>query len=159
MSEQKSFDIVRNGYDPGQVSREISSMQAQIDSLSDKVVTYIGQLEKISAQFRTLRDRYQELVSEVTMREKAADDVTRLALREANTVIENAQRNADDIIEEALFKAKSILAQAESYNEESDRKKGELKAHLEEFISLLDRCEVPEAPDLDSLVKKITSEE
>ena len=159
MSEHKSFDIVRNGYDPGQVSREINSMQAQIESLSDKVITYRGQLEKISAQFKTLRDRYQELVSEVTMREKAADDVTRLALREANTVIENAQRNADAIIEEAMFKAKSLLAEAESFNDESNRKKGELKAHLEEFISLLDRCEVPETPDLDSLVKKITSEE
>ena len=159
MSETSSFDIVRNGYDPGQFSRKINAMQSQIDSLNDLVMTYKGQIEKVSAQFRTLRDRYQELVSELTMREKAADDVTRLALREANSVIENAQRNADAIIEEALFKAKSLLAETESYNDESNRRKGELKAHLEQFIETLNGCEAPEAPDLDSLVKKITSEE
>ena len=145
MSENSSFDIVRNGYDPGQVSRKINAMQSQVDSLNDLVLTYKGQIEKVSAQFKTLRDRYQELVSELTMREKAADDVTRLALREANSVIENAQRNADAIIE--------------SYNDESNRRKGELKAHLEQFIETLNGCEAPEAPDLDSLVKKITSEE
>ena len=159
MSENSSFDIVRNGYDPGQVSRKINAMQSQIDSLNDLVLTYKGQIEKVSAQFKTLRDRYQELVSELTMREKAADDVTRLALREANSVIENAQRNADAIIEEALFKAKSLLAETESYNDESNRRKGELKARLEQFIETLNGCEAPEAPDLDSLVKKITSEE
>lgn len=159
MSELKGFDIVRNGYDPNQVLTEMERLQTQINTLNEKILIYQSQIETVSNQFKTLRQRYQALVSEIAMREKAADDVARLALREANSVIENAQRNADDIIAEAVFKAESLLEEVSSYNDEAGKVKAELKDRMTEFISILEKYDLPEKPDLNSLVKQITEED
>ncbi|MBQ9037347.1 MAG: DivIVA domain-containing protein [Erysipelotrichaceae bacterium] len=159
MSELKGFDIVRNGYDPNQVIAELDRLQTQINTLNEKIVIYQSQIETLHGQFNTLRNRYQTLVSELGMREKAADDVARLALREANSVIENAQKNADDIIAEAVFKAQSMLEEVNIYNRETSKLKAELKEKLNEFVAILDKYDLPEQPDINSLVKQITEED
>ena len=159
MSELKGFDIVRNGYDPNQVIAELDRLQTQINTLNEKIVIYQSQIETLHGQFNTLRSRYQTLVSELSMREKAADDVARLALREANSVIENAQKNADDIIAEAVFKAQTMLEEVNIYNRETGKLKAELKEKLNEFVAILDKYDLPEQPDINSLVKQITEED
>ena len=146
MSEDIRFDIVRAGYDPVQVDDELRRLNTQIDSLTGKVNAYQEQIELVDSQFQAIRQRYQMLINELSMREKAADDVTRIALKEANTVIETAQNNADSIINEAILAAQKILIDVQQYNTESFAIKQSLKKEMMNFINVLDKYEFPKLP-------------
>lgn len=148
MSNYQRFDVVRNGYDTFQVDSEINRLTSQINSLNEKILVYQRQIEVVSNQFNQIRQRYQQIASELAMKEKAADDVTRLALREANSVIETAQNNADDIINEAIINAKAMLKEVEQYKDETLEIKRDLKLKLEEYLQVLEKYELPDAPDI-----------
>jgi len=158
MSNYQRFDLVRSGYDPNQVNNELDRLQSRINDLSEQILGYQSQIETMGRQFNTIRQRYQQLVSELAMRERAADDVARLALREANSVIETAQNNADDIIQESIVNAQSILREVNQYNQESQTIKINLKKAMQEYIEILNKYDVPAEPDLDSLIEKINSQ-
>ena len=158
MSNYQRFDLVRSGYDPNQVNNELDRLQSRINDLSEQILGYQSQIETMGRQFNTIRQRYQQLVSELAMRERAADDVARLALREANSVIETAQNNADDIIQESIVNAQNILREVNQYNQESQTIKINLKKAMQEYIEILNKYDVPAEPDLDSLIEKINSQ-
>ncbi|MBR0138315.1 MAG: DivIVA domain-containing protein [Erysipelotrichaceae bacterium] len=139
MSEINRFNLVRNGYDCYQVDNELDRLNFQIQSLNEKIVMYQNQIDNINNNFVTLKKRYQMLVSELSMKEKAADDVARIALKEANAIFENAQSNADKIIQQSIVDAQAIIEQVQQYNDESfaqiDRIKEELMASVEKLNS------------------------
>lgn len=156
MSEQQErFMVVHNGYDCYQVNNEIDRLEFQIQTLNEKIVMYQNQIETVNNQFSTIKQRYQMLVNELSMREKAADDVARIALKEANSVIENAQVNADGIIQEAIIDAQSLLSEVEQYNKESSRLKLELRDKMAAFIKVLDQYEDPSTTDLQKMIEEI----
>lgn len=148
MSNYQRFDIVRNGYDTFQVNSEIDRLTAQINALNEKILTYQRQIETVSSQFNQIRTRYQQIANELSMREKAVDDVGRLALREANSVIETAHNNADDIINEAMVNAQNVLKEVEQYKQETMEIKRDLRLKLEEYLRILDKYELPDAPKI-----------
>lgn len=143
MSENFQFDTVNNGYDPYQVNSEIRRLKAQIKALNERIMLYQNQIETVSSQFNIIKQRYQTLVSELSMREKAADDVARIALREANSVIETAQRNADDIVNEAIINSQNVMNQAKLYNTESLKIRKQLREQMASFIEILDGSDNP----------------
>ncbi|MBR0385600.1 MAG: DivIVA domain-containing protein, partial [Erysipelotrichaceae bacterium] len=150
MSQRPQFDIVRAGYDPVQVEDELSRLQKQVDGLREKVTGYEDRIETLDTQFQAIKQRYSMLIDELSLREKAADDVTRLALKEANSVIETAQNNADGIISDAILTAQKILAEVQQYNTESFAIKQGLKKEMENFISVLDKYELPHLGPIES---------
>ncbi len=143
MSNVGKFDIVRSGYDVSQVNIELERQENEIKLLNEQIKKYQNQLEVLSNQFEVLKNRYQTLVSELEMRERAADNMSRLALQEANSVIENAQNNADDILNEAIFMAQSILTEVNQYNAESLKLKNQLKSQLEQYLTVLEKYDLP----------------
>lgn len=152
MSEVNRFNLVRNGYDCYQVDNEIDRLNYQIQGLNEKIVMYQNQIETISNNFVALKKRYQTLVGELQMREKAADDVARLALREANTIFDNAQQNADKIIQEAIIEAQSIIEQVQQYNDNSFAQLADIKAQLAGYIEKIDAFERIEVPVIENQV-------
>ncbi|MEG1066272.1 MAG: hypothetical protein RSD85_01845, partial [Erysipelotrichaceae bacterium] len=53
--------------------------------------------------------KYKEIQNDLSIKENAAEGMSRMALREANLVIDTANSNADLIVKEALVNAKTIL--------------------------------------------------
>jgi len=159
MADFNRFNVVYNGYDQYQVNNEIENLEFQIQSLNEKIVMYQNQIETINNQYSIIKQRYQMLVSEMSMREKAAEDVTRLALKEANTIIENAQTNADQIIQEAISDSQSLLDEVQKYNDESFTLKQGLKEYLVNFTNLLDKLNAPSVPDIQDKINELKSEE
>ena len=102
MSELRRFNLVSNGYDCYQVNNEIDRLEYHIQELNEKIMMYQKQVETVNNQFTMIKKRYQLLVSELSMREKQADDVARLALKEANSMIEDAKNIIDKAIKYGL---------------------------------------------------------
>lgn len=98
------FRVMKNGYDRFAVDDAVDRYVREIDSLKKQLDLTSRQIQSANEQLAVIRQRYQTLVSELTVKEKAADDIARLALKEANTIIETAaeqrgrdcERSADD---------------------------------------------------------------
>ncbi|MBQ4253224.1 MAG: DivIVA domain-containing protein [Erysipelotrichaceae bacterium] len=149
MSEINRFNLVRNGYDCYQVDNELDRLNFQIQSLNEKIVMYQNQIDNINNNFVTLKKRYQMLVSELSMKEKAADDVARIALKEANAIFENAQNNADKIIQQSIVDAQAIIEQVQQYNDESFAQINRIKEELMASVEKLNGFQPVEIPNIE----------
>ena len=94
------------------------------------------------------------MISELNVREKAADDIARLALREANTVIASAQNNADSIVKEALVTARLVLLEIARISNEAKDVKVDMQEKLEALTASLEAFTVPTVPVLEILNHK-----
>jgi len=147
MSELRRFNLVSNGYDCYQVNNEIDRLEYHIQELNERILMYQNQIETVNNQFAMIKKRYQMLVSELSAREKQADDVARLALKEANSMIEEAQNNADAIINEAVLEVESYMNSIKQYNEEASNAKQAVKAAISELLEKLNEYDQIEVPD------------
>ena len=154
MSEINRFNLVRNGYDYYQVDNELDRLNFQIQSLNEKIVMYQNQIDNINNNFVTLKKRYQVLVSELSMKEKAADDVARIALKEANAIFENAQNNADKIIQQSIVDAQAIIEQVQQYNEDSFAQLKKIREELMNSVAKIDALQPVEIPVIPDVEKK-----
>jgi len=148
MSEQYRFNLVQSGYDCYQVNSEIDRLEFHIQELNEKILMYQNNIEAVNNQFAMIKKRYQLLVSELSSREKQADDVARLALKEANTIIEEAQKNADKIIQNAMVEIQDYIDQVNQYNQRTIASNNEIKAAMNNLVNSINTYESIEVPNL-----------
>lgn len=152
MSEKPSrFRIMKQGYDRFEVDHAISELQSQIEEMQSKLTLYKSQTETSQTQLNLVKQRYQTLISELNMREKAADEIARLALKEANHIIDAAQNNADSIVREALSTARIILVEMARISADASEVKEELKDKLDALSKSLEDLTLPAIPNLTFL--------
>ena len=147
MSEVRRFNLVSNGYDCFQVNNEIDRLEYHIQELNEKILVYQNQIETVNNQFAMIKKRYQLLVSDLSSREKQADDVARLALKEANSMIDEAQKNADSIIEEAVLEVQNYIDSIKQFNDsQADANKvvREAVANLMEALNKYENVKLPD---------------
>lgn len=147
MSELRRFNLVSNGYDCYQVNNEIDRLEYHIQELNERILMYQNQIETLNNQFAMIKKRYQMLVSELSAREKQADDVARLALKEANSMIEQAQNNADAIINEAVLEVQQYIDTIQQYNQKANDSKKAVREALSELLNRLNEYDQIEVPD------------
>lgn len=147
MNELRRFNLVANGYDCYQVNSEIDRLEYLIQELNQRILIYQNQIETVNNQFAMIKKRYQLLVSELSMREKQADDVARLALREANSMIDEASYNADSIIEEAILEVQQYVDTVKEYNQASLEAKKQLTEAVQQLMEKLKIYDEIQLPD------------
>ena len=147
MSEPKPrFRINKRGYDRFSVDDTLDRLTFERDSLKQQLDTYGKQMSEANEQLISIKQRYQSLVSELGVREKAADDIARLALKEANSVIASAQNNADSIVREALSTARIVLVEIARISKEAKGIKKEMHNQLDALTKALDNFVIPVIP-------------
>ena len=155
------FRILKQGYDRFEVDRILDQYESQLKHLQEKLDSYQNQLKAAEKQIDLMKQRYDMLQNEVLTKEKAAQQVHSLALKESNTIIETANKNADLIVSEALSTARMMLMEVSKMSEQTNQVKMDLKKQLSGLSMLLDDIELPDIPHLDWLQenKKQSGEE
>lgn len=155
------FRILKQGYDRFEVDRILDQYESQLKQLQEKLDSYQNQLKAAEKQIDLMKQRYDMLQNEVLTKEKAAQQVHSLALKESNTIIETANKNADLIVSEALSTARMMLMEVSKMSEQTNQVKMDLKKQLSGLSMLLDDIELPDIPHLDWLQenKKQSGEE
>lgn len=143
------FRIMKNGYDRFAVDDELQRLEFKLSAQEQQLQSYMRQTELASEQLSVIKDRYQSLVSELNLREKAADDIARLALKEANAVIRSAQHNADSILQEALSTARMVLLEIARISQDAHGLKQEMQLQLKDLSETLEAFKLPELPSLN----------
>ena len=146
-----SFRVMRNGYDRFAVDSAIDNYTLQIEELEKEIATYKNNIEDLNHQLVNMKDRYNSIMSGIMARERAADDISRIALKEANQIIDAAKKNADFIIMESLNKSKVVLADLVKISNETGTLKQEMRDQLNKIYHDLDELKAPNLPDLDWL--------
>lgn len=150
MSEIK-FETMKNGYNRYQVDDKIAQLMSEIETLQKKVDLYSHRLDEVEEQYETYKQKYLTLSSEIRIKEKAAEDIARIALKEANMIVQTANDNADVIVKEALTSARVILLEINKLGEET----GEIKSRMIQELNKLDQAlhefEVPQKINVDLL--------
>ncbi len=145
------FDTMKNGYNRYQVDDYLNELEAQSAMLHRKVEMFRQRSEEVEKQLHMIRQKYQSVVDGLSAKERAADDMARMAMKEANIIVDTAQQNADVIVREALMTARSILLDIAKLGNEASELKGNMYEQLQELSRALDEFEVPPIPDMDLL--------
>lgn len=152
--EKPLFDNMKNGYNRYQVDDYLNELELQVSMLKQKAETYEQRNEDIEKQLKAIVKRYHFITDGLSAKEKAADEMTRMAVKEANMVVETAQHNADVIVKEALMMARTILLDIAKLGNEATELKGTMNEQVQALSRALDEFEVPPMPDMDLLNRK-----
>ncbi|WP_323617184.1 DivIVA domain-containing protein [Erysipelothrix rhusiopathiae] len=147
MSHKPKFRVMRQGYDRFEVDQMITNLEHDKTILTKQIELYQKQVESLQEQRDIIKKRYQQLVSESGVREKAAEEMSRLALREANSIIDTAYMNADMIVREAMSTSRQVLVEISRISNESNELRDELKEKLMELEVAIDDLTLPDAPN------------
>ena len=148
VARKPRFRITKQGYDRFTVDDTLDRLTFEIETLKTQLETYSKQMDEANAQLTDIKARYQTLLGELHVREKAADDIARLALKEANTVIASAQNNADTIVKEALSTARIVLVEIARISKEAKGVKKEMQDQVAALTKALDDFVIPSLPAL-----------
>ncbi len=151
--EKPEFRVMKNGYDRFAVDQAVSNYILEIENLQKKIDLYNRQTVAVTEQLNTVKVRYQSLVSEITVKEKAAEELSLIALREANIIIGSAQNNADSIVKEAISTARLILVDLTKLSSEVTGMKSDVQKQLETLLQNFDDFKLPTLPALEWLEK------
>lgn len=121
-------------------------LETDIAELINKNEVLKKQLETVISELDHSRRRYDLLLNEMRNRENANDEISRLAMKDANAIIETAHVNADIIIREALSSAREVLIEIARISNESHELKGKLGVKLKKMEAILEGLDLPESP-------------
>ena len=153
--DRYAFDTMKNGYNRYQVEDYIQTQKLQMESLQKKLEKANLLKEELTREYHELETRYRYVSENLEVKEKAADEMTRMAMKEANMIVDTAHRNADAIVKESLMMARGILMEVARLGDEANDLKGSMRKELQKITQALDDFEAPEIPDLDLLKKEI----
>ena len=153
--DRYAFDTMKNGYNRYQVEDYIQTQKLQMESLQKKLEKANLLKEELTREYHELETRYRDVSENLEVKEKAADEMTRMAMKEANMIVDTAHRNADAIVKESLMMARGILMEVARLGDEANDLKGSMRKELQKITQALDDFETPEIPDLDLLKKEI----
>ena len=150
-TKESRFRILKHGYDRFEVDRSMDDLETKIEMLETKLSTYQKQVDLTNKQLEATNQKYQTLVQQLSIKEKAADEISRLALQEANAIIDTANLNADIIVREALSTARLLLVELARISNQTASVKTDLKDRIIELSKLIEDFQLPDIPTMDWL--------
>ncbi|MEG0330483.1 MAG: DivIVA domain-containing protein [Longicatena sp.] len=151
--ERHVFDTMRNGYNRFQVDDDVQNLELQIENLTNKLEQAYKLKETHEKNAEEIQEKYDALSESIAIKEKAAYDMTRLALKEANMIVDTAHKNGDVIVRESLMMAREILSEIARLGNEANDIKGSMREEIETIRKALDEFETPQIPNMDLLKK------
>ncbi|MGL5977933.1 MAG: DivIVA domain-containing protein [Erysipelotrichaceae bacterium] len=148
---EQAFDLMKNGYNRYQVDTRMEQLLQQEKQLQARMALFEKQNVELTQTLQEAKLKYDTLASTLQAKEQAAQDLSRIALKEANTLVETAQKNADQIIKEALVSAREILIEVTRLGVETNAIKANMYAQIADLTQTLDNFESMPVADLDVL--------
>ncbi len=153
--EKQRFGTMKNGYNRYQVDDYIQKQESEIDTLQKKLDVVKLEKNKLSEEIKNLDEKYSKLNDNLQIKEKAASEMARIAMKEANMIVDTANQNADTIIKEALMMARGILMEVARLGDEANDVKCSMKEELHKIEEALDDFETPSIPNMNILKKEL----
>ncbi len=118
--EQKTFDVVRRGYDQAQVGEFLEKVANSMSHTDERRKIAEVRAEQLEREFRNLKTRADATIQEtvaarVRLLDAAPDGTPAASIEPSNTAVVNrAKLEAQQIIEQANLRATAMQAEAEA---------------------------------------------
>lgn len=146
------FEIMKQGYNRYEVDVYVEKLENEVETLNTKLRLYKTQLDEITLKKEQLQEKYNELAFSLQVKEKASEELSKMALKEANQVIEAAQKNSEFIIQEAFLSARLILIEVSKLGGATNELKEQIKERVEKLNYLI--SEFKDLPTVDEKLLK-----
>lgn len=146
MSEK--FRMMKNGYDRFAVDDAISEYQSTISYLNIQNDLYLKEINRLKEEMKQLKEELADISLQVQTKESAYQEISRLAIKEANSVIGCASNNADVIVKEALTTARIIITELSTITSSTDLIKKDMIMKLNQLQQDIDDIMLPRLPDI-----------
>lgn len=153
--DKKSFDTMKNGYNRYQVDDFVHQLTSEQEASKKRIELLVNRIQALEEEQAEMKREYEMVVDNLAVKEQAAGEMARIAMKEANMIVETAQKNADTIVKESLMMARGILLDIARLGNEANEMKGSMKEELRHLEEALDEFETPQIPDMDLLKKEL----
>lgn len=143
-----TFKFVKKGYDPRLVDNEIANLKNEIAYLNRKVSMYTEKLKDTMFLIDEMKERSIKLETRLENQHLMSEELSRVALQEANRIIKSAYESADMIVRESLQMARLLLSDIAKLAGNTDLLKKDMKKQLEVIATSIDNLKMPTLPDL-----------
>ena len=144
----KQFKSMINGYDRYQVDDVVSKLEDEITLLIKERDYYKNEAKRSNDKLNVIINEYKVILEDQSVKDKMASEISRMALNEANSIIQSASKNADQIIQEALSSAKVILTELAYTAKMTKDSKDQMKDKINDILKKIDEFESIELPSL-----------
>ena len=136
------------GYNVKQVEQDIDEYEGKIDILEENLNKIKQEYDELNSKNNVLNKEIQILKRDIYVKDKAMREMSKIAISEANHLVNSASKNADIIVTEALNTAKSILLELTYTSKLNNDLKSNLKSQIDDIITKINKFETVELPDL-----------
>jgi cell division initiation protein len=143
------FKLNKSGYNRFEVDNFIDDKLTELTLLTNRCDIYQKEVERLNLEISKLTVTNTKLKLDLDEAEFAYSKMNRIALKQANEIIQSASDDADIIVKEALSEAKIILNDLQSLSKETAETKVALKEKLTKLIANLDQLEFVKIPNVE----------
>ena len=123
------------GYDKQTVDNLMIDYENQINKLKNQISSLNDELDHLKEQNSLLQHR-------VNITEKTNEEIARLALKEASTLIDKAKRNANMILKESLDYVRSLSSEMNDFKDQAIKFRSSVQKMSQDILDTIDNSEV-----------------
>lgn len=147
----EKFNRTLRGYDPVEVNAFLDQVIGQVEKMvsEGKVKdAKIRELKNVELENRNLREKLAQyermentLNKAILMAQKTSEQIKLNAIRESETILEDAKRNASRIVNESLLRAEKTEMEANMLKRNINIFKRRLRSIIEEQLEMVNDIE------------------
>ena len=147
----EKFNRTLRGYDPVEVNAFVDQVIGQVEKMvseskaKDARINELKSLEAENAKLREKLAQYERMESTlnkaILMAQKTSEQMKMTAIKESETILEDAKRNASRIINEALLRAEKTEMEANMLKRNINIFKRRLRSIIEEQLEMVNDIE------------------
>ena len=147
----EKFNRTLRGYDPVEVNAFVDQVIGQVEKMvseGKKKDAKINELKSLEAENARLKEKimqYERMESTlnkaILMAQKTSEQIKLTAIKESETILEDAKRNASRIINESLLRAEKTEMEANMLKRNINIFKRRLKCIIEEQLEMVNDIE------------------
>lgn len=131
----ENFDRQLRGYNRQEVDDYIKELKQDIQSLQENI-------QSLKDEIGTLENQNEFLTKQLDVQEKTNEEIARLALKEASSLIEKAKRNANMILKESMEYVRGLSKDMDSFKQEAIDFRANVVKMSEDMLETIDKSEI-----------------
>jgi len=147
----EKFNRTLRGYDPVEVNAFVDQVISQVEKMvseskaKDAKINELKSLETENAKLKEKLAQYERMESTlnkaILMAQKTSEQMKMTAIKESETILEDAKRNASRIINEALLRAEKTEMEANMLKRNINIFKRRLRSIIEQQLEMVNDIE------------------
>ncbi len=138
----KEFRSALFGYSKSEVNQKFKSLTDQISDYQSQIETLETSLQRKQSELEQVNAQLEKAMNRVDVLEKTQEQIARMALKEASTLINKAKHNANLILGESLKYVRSLSGEMDDFKEKATSFRKAVVKMSQDILDTIDGSEL-----------------